>query len=316
VENFVLRGARYLPLFLALCLVFTGCGRGRNIVRSEFLLDTYVTVTVSGDYDEDELYNVLREVSDDVDECYVKPFSELNELSDMFAKGEILRNTYGEEVDFHLGALTRLWRNSPYSPNTASPQEAADLKDPRLPSPEEIALALKDKQYADPGAIAKGYALDKTYAYLRETNAKSGYAIISSESSILLFGEKPDGEPFLTAIKDPANPGNYIGYIETGAVFISTSGNSERYTLIDGKRYGHIYDRETGYPAATDLAAVTVIVPASTPDGGIMSDFLSTLIFMRGTAGLDTFLGYDGFTFVAVDNTGKVYGNQELFPIK
>jgi thiamine biosynthesis lipoprotein len=264
-----------------------------------FLLDT--VVTIDSDLSSDELTDVLAEVSEAADECYNKPFDEIGStlLTDMFAKGEILRETYGEEIDFRIGALTRLWN---ISKGTSG-----------LPSSTEIQAALEDKSFYDPGAIAKGYALDQAYKTLAKTNSK--YTIISAESSILLYGEKPGGELWKTAVKDPLTPGSYIGYIETEAVFISTSGNSERFIEIEGERYGHIIDTETGYPAKTDLAAVTVIVPTDVLDGGIMSDFLSTLIFMRGTAGLDTFLGYDGFTFIAIDNTGKVYGNQELFPI-
>ncbi|MDR0975004.1 MAG: FAD:protein FMN transferase [Ruminococcus sp.] len=289
---------------MLLCLfIAVGCERNINTVKSEFLLDTYVTITMSGKFNEDGLFDALREVSAAADECYSKPFSEINNplLSDMSHKGENLREIYGDELDFSIGALTKLWG---ISKGTQA-----------LPSPEEINNALKDKRYFDPGAIAKGYALDKAYSYLSESDA-TGYSVISAESSILLYGKKPDGENFLTAIKDPLIPGSYIGFIETEAAFISTSGNSERYSEIDGKRYGHIFDTKTGYPIETDFASVTVIVPAFTPDGGIMSDFLSTLIFMNGTAGLDTFSEYEGFTFIAVDKAGKVYGNEELFPIE
>ncbi|MDR0903940.1 MAG: FAD:protein FMN transferase [Ruminococcus sp.] len=280
-------------MFLALCLL-CGCGRESNTV---FLLDTFVTI--DSDCNTEELTEVISEVSEAAEEYYDKPFSETDRLSDMFKKGEELRAAYGDEIDFRIGALTRLWNIS--------------KETPVLPSPEQIQAALADRSYADPGAIAKGYALDCAYRTLVKTKSKR--SIISAESSILLYGEKPGGEPFKTAIKSPFIPGEFVGYIETGAAFISTSGNSERFIEIDGKRYGHIFDAKTGYPVETDLASVTVIVPAKTPDGGIMSDFLSTLIFMRGTEGLKEFEANPDFTFLAIDKNGDIYGNQSVCSI-
>jgi thiamine biosynthesis lipoprotein len=290
-----------------LCLVFlTSCSRETLTEADEFLLDTHVSVASHGEYVADGVMEVLRTMSEAANMCYDLPYRDISNpyVKEMYTKGEFLRYEYGLDVDFNSGALTRLWGISTDSP--------------RLPSETEIKEALSVTDYIDPGAIAKGYALDRAYFVLSDfdKNPESGYAVVSAESSILLYGVKPDGEPFRTLIKDPLHSGEFVGFTLTEAAFISTSGGSERFFEADGVKYSHIFDTKTGYPIESDLASVTVIVPVSVPDGGILSDFLSTLIYIRGTAGLDAFYGYDNFTFIAIDNTGNVYGNHELLPVE
>ena len=72
---------------------------------------------------------------------------------------------------------------------------------------------------------------------------------------------------------------------------------------------------DTGYPVETDLTSVTVVIPAETADGGIMSDFLSTLIYIQGTSQLDKWLAYDEFEVIAADGDGNVYTDCEGFTL-
>ncbi|MDR0943516.1 MAG: FAD:protein FMN transferase [Ruminococcus sp.] len=263
------------------------------------LLDTAVTITSHGELPVSSIEAVLTEVSDMTESSFAFESPYISETSDITEKTVALNERFGNEIDIRIGALTRLWGIS--------------TDNPKIPTETEIAAALSDKSYLDLGAVAKGYALDKAYEALKsaDSNTESGYAIISAESSILLYGKKPESL-FKTAIKSPFIPEELVGYIETDAAFISTSGGSERYFEADGKRYSHILDPFTGYPVDTDLASVTVIVPTSTPDGGIMSDFLSTLIFIRGSDGLKDFDDNDAFSFIAIDKNGNIHGNHEL----
>jgi thiamine biosynthesis lipoprotein len=309
VQNIKHKGAVVrLSLFLSvLCglIVFSGCEK--NITDGAFLFDTYVSVTAD-QHTAERLLAVLSVLSEDIGKCYDTPADELDSpvIDDMVFLTDSLRERYGvyDSIDLRIGALTRAWGIS--------------TDTPRVPEAEEIAKLVVDKSYLDPGAVAKGYALDCAYQTLSDTETadKCGYAVVSMESSVLLFGEKPDGKPFQTGIKSPFNDypenGGYIGYIETGAVFISTSGGYERFFEADGKAYIHIIDTKTGYPIETDLASVTVIVPAETENGGILSDFLSTLIIMQGTAELDTFLADEDYNIIAVDEVGTVYKDCEL----
>jgi thiamine biosynthesis lipoprotein len=306
VQNFNHKGAVIrLSLFLSvLCGIIVLSGCERNVTDGAFLFDTYVTVRAKQKTAERILADLLV-LSDDFARCYDTPAERLDSavIDDMVMKTDKLceyYNEYGNDIDIRIGALTRAWGISGDTP--------------RVPDADEIAMLLKDKSYLDPGAVAKGYALDCAYQTLSDT--ESAYTVVSMESSVLLYGEKPDGELFQTGIKSPfqdiTENSGYIGYIETGAAFISTSGGYERFFEADGERYIHIIDPETGYPIETDLASVTVIVPAETENGGIMSDFLSTLILMQGINGLGAFIADDSYTLIAVDENGEIYGDCEL----
>ena len=126
-------------------------------------------------------------------------------------------------------------------------------------------------------------------------------------SSMLLYGEKPEGEPFRIAIRG-ADDGEILGTVETDSCFLSTSGGYERFfTDENGKNYSHILDSVTGYPVETDLETVTVFC-----ENGLLSDYLSTLIYMDGTKSIGKHLSSDEYKLVAADNDGNVYVSDGL----
>lgn len=284
-----------------------------NIARGQsFSFDTYTTVAVCGDNAEDTLKTVQESISDmdkAFDLCYDTEAALLPEnglYSGCIAETRRLNGLYGGGINISCGVLTERWGIS--------------ANEPRVPLDSEISEALKlmtDTDYPenpaefpkgvklDFGAVSKGYACDRLLGTLGGTD----YAVISFNSTTLLYGEKPGGEPFRTGITDPKTGSGYIGIVETGAAFISTSGGYERFFEANGETYCHIMDITTGKPVKTDLASVTVIVPADTAGGGIMSDFLSTLIFTEGTANIPKWLACEEFELIAADENGFVYTN-------
>lgn len=304
-------------LFAALsAAALCSCGAADSAQKQSFIFDTYSSVSVRGNGAEDILNAVserLGEISADFSLCYGTNASELppkGVYSDCSAKTAELNRLYGDKINIACGALTELWGIS--TPN------------PRIPSDSEIENALKTIRHFDSGsvpegmrfdfgAVSKGYACDEAFLLLSVSEAD--YAVVSLSSSTLLYGKKPNGEKFRTGITNPKTGNGYLGVIETSSAFISTSGGYERFFETDGKRYCHILDISSGRPVETDLTSVTVIVPADTPNGGIMSDFLATEIFSEGAESLDKWLVCENFELIAADENGTVFSSCKGFAL-
>ena len=129
----------------------------------------------------------------------------------------------------------------------------------------------------DLGAAGKGLALQEIQALLAERPEISG-AVISLGGSILTFGSKPDGSTWRVGIMNPEDTSSNIGILSLeGQWCVSTSGDYERYAEIDGVRYHHILDPETGYPADSGVRGVTILTKE-----GLAGDALSTACFILG----------------------------------
>lgn len=129
----------------------------------------------------------------------------------------------------------------------------------------------------DFGAVGKGIAGDRIFDLLSDSNVEG--AVVSIGGTIAVYGNKGNGKPWHIGIQDPrAAEGEVLGVLNTaGNTFISTSGDYEKYFEADGKRYHHIFDPATGYPAESGLISVTII-----GDSGFLSDALSTACFVMG----------------------------------
>jgi thiamine biosynthesis lipoprotein len=164
----------------------------------------------------------------------------------------------------------------------------------------------------DLGAIGKGLGCDEVEAFLAGRSSVTGAIVNLGDSSILTFGEKGNGEDWNVAIanpavSDPAAPApesdDFLGVLAlTGTNHLSTSGDYEQYFEVDGKRYHHILDPVTGYPAKSGLRSVTVV-----SGSGALSDALSTACFVLGAErGWELVRDY-GAEAVFVDDENKVY---------
>lgn len=175
-------------------------------------------------------------------------------------------------------------------------------------------LLLPEGMSLDMGAVGKGIALDNIRDYLNNLQGeqKVTAAIISVGGSVLTYGGKPDGTSWNVGIVNPHNTAQNLGYLSlTGEWCVSTSGDYERYVEVDGKRYHHIIDPRTGYPAANGVSSVTIVSRS-----GLESDALSTACFILGVEqGLKLAEALDGEA-VIVDTQGGIHmteGIKDLF---
>lgn len=154
----------------------------------------------------------------------------------------------------------------------------------------------------DLGGIAKGYTADRAVETLKKHGIKAG--LVSVAGDIGTFGNKPDGRPWKVGIRNPRAGGSeddILLTIELSDMAISTSGDYERSFIRDERRYHHLLDPKTGYPAV-GCQSVSVITKE-----GAFTDAFATGVFILGPEkGLKVLeaMGFDG---VIVDSEGKVY---------
>lgn len=165
----------------------------------------------------------------------------------------------------------------------------------------------------DLGAVAKGYAADRSKEILNDAGVDS--ALLNLGGTVLAHGKKPDGENWKVGVTDPGNPDEYMGVIECADKTVVTSGNYERYFEQNGKRYCHIIDPKTGYPADNGVTSVTVI-----SDDGTKNDALSTALFVMGVDKAKEYIKTNGgFDCIILTEDNKAYiteGLRDSFSLK
>lgn len=196
----------------------------------------------------------------------------------------------GGALDVTLGRLSRLWNldgraeeaggGTGFSgiPADGQIQTALDQTGYSRVGFSEDGIILPPGMQLDLGAVGKGIACDRIRAYLLSRPQITG-AVVAVGGSVVTYGQKPDGSPWKVAIVHPREEGNYLGVLSlTGEQFVSTSGDYERYVMVDGVRYHHILDPATGCPARSGLCSVTVVCGS-----GLLADALSTACFVLGS---------------------------------
>ena len=132
----------------------------------------------------------------------------------------------------------------------------------------------------DLGGYAKGYALDVAADYLRSQGVKN--ALINIGGNILALGQH-GSHPWRIGIQHPRKPGAIATLELKDGEAIGTSGDYQRYFELDGKRYCHIIDPRTGYPAQ-GVESATIIVPPG-EHAGALSDAATKPLFIAGVKG-------------------------------
>ncbi|MCD8444003.1 FAD:protein FMN transferase [Tenacibaculum finnmarkense] len=150
------------------------------------------------------------------------------------------------------------------------------------------------------GAIGKGFIATKMKDLLQKAGIKSG--LISAGGDMTSWGQSIRENGFWNiGVADPNKEVKNIAWLPIQNESIATSGNYERFAIIDGKRYSHIIHPKTGYPVE-GIKSVTVLSPDAE-----LCDAIATTIFLKGVKkGLD-FVNqfFDIRCFIIDDNEKK-----------
>lgn len=200
--------------------------------------------------------------------------------------------------------------------------------EPRVPTDEEIAarvervdfrkLELEEADGAHPptvrlpeegmalglGGIAKGHALERAGRALRERGVES-FLLVAGGQVLAAGGKRGEGGagPWRVGIRDPrGTPDDLFALLALRDGSLSTSGDYERFFVVDGVRYHHVLDPRTGRPARGVRSATVVC------DDPVLADALSTALMVLGVEpSLALVGGMDGVEAVLVDGEGGLH---------
>lgn len=280
-----------------------------------FAMDTFLTQTVYGENAE-EVSVSNSKIASDLEKLLSVTRAE-SDVSVLNAKGSGNLSGEAKRVFDLAGMYTELTdKNFCYSLGNLIDLWGIGTEHERVPRKEEIKKAVVDPDLicvADKiilngtkinlGGIAKGYALDRFYENCVGNGVKS--ALIDFGGSICAVGSKPNGEKWSVGIYNPSL-GNLAAVISGNDFFVSTSGGYERFFEKDGKRYHHILDIRTGYPAENGLMQVSVI-----SGSGVETDVYSTALFVMGKEDGYEFAEMHDIAAVFLDENGEIYITEE-----
>jgi thiamine biosynthesis lipoprotein len=126
------------------------------------------------------------------------------------------------------------------------------------------------------GSIGKGYALDRC-AELLEAAGVHDFLLHGGNSSVLARGCPAGSEgSWSVGVRNPLRPDRRVGQLRLMNRALATSGSGTQFFMHEGRRYGHILDPRTGWPA-NQVLSVTVLAPT-----GAQADALSTALYVMG----------------------------------
>jgi thiamine biosynthesis lipoprotein len=338
VRNNRLVGIVLLATSLAAILSIASCStqNSRIYKTSRVLMGTFVEVTISGQGENapraaEAIFEEIKRIENLTSFHKNSNLTEINAASGQGpfkADPELLKlitmsfqfaEKSGGAFDPTIGPVCKLWQFSgggePRLPEKAEIQDGlARVGWNRVKiDAEEGTITLPESGMAlDLGGIAKGYTLDKAADVIRKLRIAS--ALVNIGGDVLVIGEREPGKLWRIGVQDPRDPNGIIAVAGLKDKVIVTSGDYERYFIQNDKRYHHLLDPSTGYPA-DKLRSVTVV-----GSYGTTAEAVSVSMFVMGAQHglkyLQSFPGMEGFV---VDSTGKIFatpGAQSVFEMK
>ncbi|KAF2336848.1 FAD:protein FMN transferase [Flavobacterium daemonense] len=235
----------------------------------------------------------------------IKPIKVDREVFELAKRAIKLSEITNGGFDVSFAAMDRIWKfdgsmtEMPSAEAIKKSVEKVGYKNIILDSVQSTIFLKLQGMKIGFGALGEGYATDKCRAMMIAKGIKAG--IINGSGDMSTWGKQPNGKPWKIGITNPFNPEKLLAVVPLEEQAVTTSGSYEKFVVFNGKRYSHIINPATGYPA-TGLCSVTVFGPnAETANG------LSTSSMVLGQKeGLLLIQKYPEYSCLMITDKGKV----------
>ncbi len=315
---------KIISLILTSVLLFSlcACSQSQKKEYSFFAMNTLMTVSFySAENNTDELEKEIEAITKDTENI----LSATEETSEVFSfnhrkneepfnisdtfENALLKANEGYELtggafDITVMPVLEQWGfdNGLYGvPKKDDIEKVLPYVDAEKLSLENNTLIAPDGVKISLGGIAKGFLGDELLKYLE---TKDVSCVLSLGGNIVTVGEKKDGSLWKIGVRDPLDETRQLCTVSVkGGYSVVTSGGYERYFEYNGKKYHHIIDTKTGYPADNGTLSVTVI-----GKDGALCDALSTGLFVTGKEkAVELMSTLNDFDYIIVCDDKKIY---------
>jgi thiamine biosynthesis lipoprotein len=241
----------------------------------------------------------------------IKPVKVDREVFDLTVRAVRLSELTHGAFDISFAAMDRIWKFD------------GSMKE--MPTPEAIKKSVEKVGYQNIildstastiflklpgmkigfGALGEGYAADRCREMMLTRGIKAG--IVNGSGDMSTWGKRPDGKPWNIGITNPMHKDELLAVVPLRETAVVTSGSYEKFVMFNGKRYAHIINPATGYPA-TGLCSVTVFGPSAEKANG----FSTSLMVLGKDRGLALLSRFRDYKCIMITDEGRVITSSNM----
>lgn len=268
-----------------------------EIQRIERLLTTY--------NDESQVQQVNAQAG-------IRPVQVDQEVFELVQRSKKISALTQGAFDISYGSIDkRLWN---FDKNMKSlPDAAIAKKMVRLINYQNIILNEKDSTIflKEPGmrigfgGIGKGYAAERAKLVMQNLGIRSG--IVNAAGDLVTWGSQPNGKAWTIGIASPEGHHHPFSYLEISDAAVATSGNYEKFIMVNGKRYSHTIDPKTGLPVE-GIKSVSII-----STNAEIADAMATPVMVMGIkVGLNLVNQVKNLACLIIDEHDNIYTSDNI----
>jgi thiamine biosynthesis lipoprotein len=237
----------------------------------------------------------------------IKPVMISKETFDLIERSKKISQVTQGAFDISYGSVDKsLWNFDTHIdrlPDTATAKEMTRLINYRniLLNGTDYSVMLQEKgMRIGFGGIGKGYAAERAKLVMKGKGVESG--IVNASGDMTTWGLQPDGKPWTIGIADPNLKEQVFSYINITDMAVATSGNYEKFIIVDGKKYSHTINPRTGLPIR-GIKSVTII-----STNAEIADAMTTPVMIMGvSAGLNMINQMQDVEVIIIDDEDMLY---------
>jgi thiamine biosynthesis lipoprotein len=242
----------------------------------------------------------------------IQPVVVPKEVFDLIFRCQMISKMTQGAFDISYGSIDKKFWNFDLN-MTSLPDAELAKKAVELINYENIILNEKDKTVflknkgmrIGFGGIGKGYAAECAKKILKQNGIESG--IVNAAGDLTAWGYQENGEAWTIGIADPNKKESVFSTFNITNTSVATSGNYEKFVLIDGKKYSHTIDPKTGYPIS-GIKSVTIIA-----ENAEIADALATPVTVMGIeVGLNFINQIPNIGCIIIDDYDKTYSSKNI----